>query len=302
MQVRPTLRQLQYLCALAEKRSFRGAAEACNVSQSTLSSGIRQLEDGLQASLVDRECDGFRLTLLGTEILGRAQTLLRDVDDMVALAQRCEQPLSGRLRLGVIPSIGPFLLPCALPGLRKAYPDLKLYLRETLTKYLLEDVRAGRLDAAVIALPYHVEAFETQSLGVDRFHVALPLGHALMHKERIVAEDLRHEALILLEDGHCIRDHVLSTLKRKDPVSGLTLGDDIETTSMMTNVQMVANGLGVTLLPEIALRTGLIDGLDIAVRHLHDRSAERELAILWRPGSAMESDVRQLGRELAAFV
>ena len=301
MTIRPTLRQLQYLCALAEKKSFRGAAEACLVSQSTLSAGIRQLEDILQAGLVDRESGAFRLTVLGAEIVERAEGLLRDVDDLVALAQRRENPLSGRFRLGVIPSVGPFLLPRALPGLRKSYPDLKLYLREGLTRQLLDEVKNGGLDAAIVALPYHLESFGMLTLGDDRFHVALPLRHALAKSEIVSPLDLRHESLILLEDGHCIRDHVLASLDRKDPVSGLSKGEEIEATSMITNVQMVANGLGVTLLPEIALRTGLIDGLDIVVRPL-SRVAKRELVLIWRPGSAMEDNARLLAEHLAAFV
>ena len=302
MTIRPTLRQLQYLCALAEKESFRGAAEACLVSQSTLSSGIRQLEDILQATLVDRESDQFRLTVLGNEILGRAETLLRDTDELVAMAQRQEKPLSGRLRLGVIPSIGPFLLPKALPGLRRGFPDLKLYLREKLTRHVLEDGKAGRLDAAVIALPYRTEGFASQSLGYDRFHVALPLRHPLAKMEKIAAQDLRREPLILLEDGHCIRDHVLASLKRSDPTPGQTAEEEVEATSLMTIVQMVANGLGGTLLPALALRAGLVDGLDIVVRDLKDQPAERELAMVWRPRSAMESNIRLLAKHLMAFV
>ena len=298
---RPTLRQLQYLCALAEKESFRGAAEACHVSQSTLSSGIRQLEDILQATLVDRESDPFRLTVLGNEILVRAENLLRDADELVALAQRQDKPLAGRLRLGVIPSIGPFLLPKALPGLRRSFPDLKLFLRENLTRHVLEDVKAGRLDAAVIALPYRIDGFASQSLGQDRFHAALPLRHPLAQQERISAEALRKEPLILLEDGHCIRDHVLASLWRGDTTPGIS-EEEIEATSMMTIVQMVANGLGGTLLPGLALRAGLVDGLDIVVRDLMEQPADRELAVIWRPRSAMESNIRLLAKHLTSFV
>ena len=268
MTIRPTLRQLQYLCALAEKKSFRAAAESCLVSQSTLSAGIRQLEETLQVKLVDRESDHFRLTNMGGEVLVRAQQLLRDTDDLVALAQRQSSPLAGRLRLGVIPSVGPFLLPRALPGLRRSYPNLKLYLREALSRTLVEDVQAGRLDAAILALPYQLEALACQSLGNDRFQVALPLHHPLSRKEQLGSDDLQQETLILMEDGHCIRDHVLSSLKRRVSIPGLNSKDDIEATSMITTVQMVANGLGVTLLPDIALRAGLVDGLDIVVRPL----------------------------------
>lgn len=304
MTIRPTLRQLQYLCALAEKKSFREAAKACLVSQSTLSAGIRQLEEILQVTVVDRESDRFRLTVLGGEILERAQGLLRDADDLMAVAQRRNSPLAGRLRLGVIPSIGPFLLPRALPGLRKDFPDLKLYLREALSRQLLEDVRAGRLDAAVLALPYPIEDFSSQSLGYDGFRVALPQDHPLAAHETVASAALQDEALILLEDGHCIRDHILSCLDlsnaaRRSRESG---AEHIEATSLITIVQMVANGLGVTLLPEIALQTGLVDGLDIAIRPLAEQPAERELAIIWRKKSAFEPNIRLLAAHLAGFV
>ncbi|WP_319567844.1 hydrogen peroxide-inducible genes activator [Cohaesibacter marisflavi] len=304
MTIRPTLRQLQYLSALAEKQSFREAAAACLVSQSTLSAGIRQLEEILQVTLVDRECDHFRLTVLGGEILERARCLLRDADDLVAAAQRHDKPLAGRLRLGVIPSIGPFLLPRALPSLRQSFQELKLYLREALSRQLLDDVRAGRLDAAVLALPYPIDDFACQSIGNDGFRAALPLDHPLTEKEAISSEALQNEALILLEDGHCIRDHILSCLDlsnaaRRSRESG---AEHIEATSLITIVQMVANGLGVTLLPEIALRAGLADGLDIALRPLAEQPAERELAIIWRKNSAFEPNIRLLAGHLSNFV
>ncbi|WP_319412790.1 hydrogen peroxide-inducible genes activator [uncultured Cohaesibacter sp.] len=304
MNIRPTLRQLQYLSALAEKQSFREAARACLVSQSTLSAGIRQLEEILQVTLVDRESDHFRLTVMGLEILERARCLLRDADDLVAVARRHDKPLAGRLRLGVIPSIGPFLLPRALPGLRKDFPELKLYLREALSRQLLDDVRAGRLDAAVLALPYPIEDFACQSLGNDGFQVALPLDHPLAVKDAISSEILLKEALILLEDGHCIRDHILSCLDRNNRSKrGLEGGvEHIEATSLITIVQMVANGLGVTLLPRIALQTGLVEGLDIAIRPLVEQPAERELAIIWRKKSAFEPNIRLLAGHLSDFV
>jgi LysR family hydrogen peroxide-inducible transcriptional activator len=302
--IRPTLRQLQYLCALAEKMSFRAAAEACLVSQSTLSAGIRQLEDILQVTLVDRECDIFRLTAMGAEVLTRAEGLLRDADELVALAQRRGSPLTGRMRLGVIPSIGPFLLPRALPSLRKDFPQLKLYLREALSRQLLDDVRAGRLDAAVLALPYQIGDFSCQSLGTDTFQAALPLDHPLAAQKAVSTEQLKKEALILLEDGHCIRDHILSCIdnRKKADLVGEPRGEQIEATSLITIVQMVANGLGVTLLPELALRAGLVESLDIALRPLVEQPAERELAIIWRRNSALEGNVRMLAEHLALFV
>lgn len=296
MTVRPTLRQLHYLCVLAEKSSFRMAAEACFVSQSTLSSGIKQLEDSLQAQLVDRSNPHFCLTPLGETVLVRAQILLRDVDDLVVSVQQSEQILSGKFRLGIIPSIGPFLLPRALPSLRKAYPDLRLYLREALTRDLLVDLRAGRLDAAVLALPYQLDDLSVQIFGRDHFRIAVPKGHSLCRKQLVAKADLREETLILLEDGHCLRDHILASLKR-----GLNEGDDVHATSLITIVQMVANGLGVTLLPELAVRSGLVNGLDLEVRPMDGREAERDLALVWRAQSALEQNCMPLADHLAAF-
>jgi LysR family hydrogen peroxide-inducible transcriptional activator len=297
MSVRPTLRQLHYLCVLAQKASFRGAAEACFVSQSTLSSGIKQLEDSLQITLVDRSSPQFQLTSAGETVLERAQILLRDVDDLVASVQRHENVLSGKFRLGIIPSIGPFLLPRALPSLRETYPDLRLYLRESLTRDLLTDLRAGRLDAAVLALPYRMDDLSVHVFGRDRFQIAVPKGHDLCTKTMVGKTDLREETLILLEDGHCLRDHILASLKR-----GMNEGDDVHATSLITIVQMVANGLGVTLLPELAVRAGLVSGLDLEMLPMEGREAEREIAIVWRPHSALEQNCIPLADHLAQFV
>lgn len=297
MSLRPTLRQLHYLCILAQKASFRGAAEACFVSQSTLSSGIKQLEDSLQVSLVDRGSPHFRLTAAGETVLARAQILLRDVDDMVASVQQRDSILSGKFRLGIIPSVGPFLLPRALPSLRKAYPDLRLYLREALTRDLLVELRAGRLDAAVLALPYRMDDLSVQVFGRDRFQIAVPKGHDLCTKRMVEKTDLREETLILLEDGHCLRDHILASLKR-----GMNEGDDVHATSLITIVQMVANGLGVTLLPELAVRAGLVHGLDLELLPMEGHEAERELALVWRPQSALEQNCVPLADHLMEFV
>ncbi|MCT4656600.1 MAG: hydrogen peroxide-inducible genes activator [Cohaesibacter sp.] len=297
MTIRPTLRQLQYLCAVADKRSFRAAAEACYVSQSTLSSGIKQLEDGLQTALIDRESPVFALTPHGEVVLERAKVLLRDVDDLVAAVQVQSAPLSGRLRLGIIPSIGPFLLPKALPSLRVAFPDLRLYLRESLTRDVLENLRSGQLDAAVIALPYQIKDLSCKSLGRDFFQVAVPKGHRLATQTSCPVADLQEETLILLEDGHCLRDHILSSLKRS-----LHDGDDIHATSLTTIVQMVANGLGATLLPQIALDAGLVKGQELDVVPLAGNVGERELALVWRPHSALERDISLLADHLIPFV
>ncbi|MCV6547380.1 MAG: LysR substrate-binding domain-containing protein [Cohaesibacter sp.] len=297
MAIRPTIRQLHYLCVLAQKGSFRAAAEACFVSQSTLSSGIKQLEDGLQSALVDRSSPSFRLTTTGEEVLQRAQLLLRDVDDLVASVQQNDRVLSGSFRLGIIPSIGPFLLPRALPSLRQAYPDLRLYLREALTRDLLTDLRAGRLDGAILALPYRLDDLAVQVFGRDYFQIAVPKGHDLCTRHMVGKQDLREETLILLEDGHCLRDHILARLKR-----GQNQGDDVHATSLITIVQMVANGLGVTLLPDLAVRAGLVAGLEVELLAMEGEEVDRELALVWRPHSALEQNCPPLADHLARFV
>src|SRR5262245_42086865 len=256
METLPTLKQLRHLVALADYRHFGKAAEACSVTQSTLSASLKELETVLEAPLVDRTNRRVAFTPLGEEIVERARRLIEETEALARTARAAREPLTGTVRLGVIPTIGPFLLPRILPGLRERWPRLKLYLREDQTDALLAQLHAGRLDALVLALPYDCGNVETAMLFADPFSVAVRRDHKLAAAKRIDAEDLRDEPLLLLQDGHCLRDHALSACRLGEKPHL----ESFEATSLLTLVQMVDNGLGTTLLPRLALDAGILKG------------------------------------------
>lgn len=286
----PTLRQLQYLVAVVDLVHFGRAAERCHVTQSTLSAGIRELETGLQAELIERTRRSVKPTPLGLEIAEKGRALLDGARDIAEAAQAEMAPLSGRMRLGVIPTIGPFVLPRVLKGLRTAYPDLRLYLRELQTEEVLGQLRRGELEAALIALPYDVDEFVTLNLGKDPLWVALPAGHPLAGGKVIAPEDLPADQLLLLEEGHCLRDHALAACN----LGPRRHGDRFEGTSLYTLVEMVANGLGITFVPEIALSAGLGARDDVVFRPLPSAGPARTLALAWRRSFRREDDIAAL--------
>lgn len=290
----PTLRQMQYFVALAEHRSFVRAARACHVTQSTLSGAIRQFEECLGAEMIDRSGRVLSLTEAGESVLDRAILILREAEDLAGLARAARKPLSGRLRLGVIPSIAPFLLPQALPALRRAHPDLRLVLREDLTRVLVQDLKDGRLDVLLIALPYDTGDLESEVIGSDRLLLALPEGHPLATQAPVDLARLRREPLLLLEDGHCLREHVLLAFNGGAPMEA----DDIRASSMTTLVQMVDNGLGLTLVPEIAVRAGVARGTRLSIVPIEGAQAVRQLGLVWRRRSAHTADARTLAAAL----
>lgn len=294
----PTLRQLQHFVALTEHLHFGKAAAAVNVTQSTLSASLKELEETLGAALVDRTKRSVVLTPLGHEIAGRARQLLAEAGDLTQAAKAVRAPLSGAIRLGVIPTIGPFVLPYALPQLRKRYPSLQLYLVEDLTERLVHGLRDGSLDAAVIAMPYDVPGLEVLPLAADPFVVAAPKGHHLIQDKTVTAEDVQRERLLLLRDGHCLRGHALSACGVNAPRHD----DAFEATSLMTLVQMVDNGLGVTLLPELAVKRGLLKGTGLATRPLAGDPPPRELALIWRKGTLRRREFELLGKELKGLI
>ena len=290
----PTIRQLEYLIAIVDLCHFGRAAERCHVTQSTLSAGLKELETLLAAELVERTRRTVRPTPLGLEIADKARTVLDGAREIAETAIAASSPLSGQMRLGVIPTIGPFVLPRVLGGLRRAYPDLKLLLSEDQTAVALERLARGALDAALIALPYDVRDFATLTLGRDAFWVAMPKGHALSKRRTIKPEHLDPEELLLLDDGHCLRDHALAACHfGAQRVSG-----GFGTNSLYTMVEMVANGLGVTLLPEIALSAGLAKSSAIDLRPLVSGGAGRELALVWRKSYKRDADIATLGAYL----
>jgi LysR family hydrogen peroxide-inducible transcriptional activator len=288
----PSLRQLQYLKLLAEHASFSRAANAARVSQPALSAGVQELEKILGAPVVERTRGNIQLTAVGAEAVKRGEDVLARTEDLVEAARNAGKPLSGRFRLGVIPTVAPFLLPCKLSGVKATWPALKLFIREDLTPRLIAGLKAGQLDAAVIALPYSSAGIDHTRIGDDEILLAAPAGHPLAGTGPIPAGLLKAEDLILLEDGHCLRDHVLAAFGIEPP-----RGEDVfAATSLHTLVQMVSAGLGVSFLPEMAVRAGLADLPGLVVRPITAKAPSREIVVAWRAGSSRETEARLLAK------
>jgi LysR family hydrogen peroxide-inducible transcriptional activator len=290
----PTLRQLQFLTALRAEGSFVAAAEAVGVTQPTLSAGIKDLEAALGAVLVERGRLGAVLTPAGEEAAERAAIALGEVEDLVRAVQAAGEPFSGMFRLGAIPTIAPFLLPRVLPLLRKRFPKLRLQMREDLTGRLVEQLRARTLDAALIALPYEAHGVATTPIAEDEFLFLCPEDHPLAKRKDLSPEHLKSEDVLLLEDGHCLRDHALAACRL--PASRRS--SEVGATSLHTLVQMVGGGMGVTLLPKIAAEAGAAAGAHVAVRPFAKRLVGRSIGVAWREGSQREAEARLLASVL----
>ena len=291
----PTFRQLQHLTALADHGHFGRAAEACHVTQSTLSASIKELEDALGATLVDRSKRRVVLTPVGVEMVERARRIVKEVEELAQVASASREPLSGILRLGTIPTIGPFLLPRVLPSLRETYSRLKLYLVEDLTDRLIESLHRGQLDVVLLALPYECGAVETVILFEDLFVVGLPRQHPLAKETRVKPQRLWCEDLLLLKEGHCLRDHALAACHLADR----RMTERFEATSLATLVQMVDNGLGTTLLPMLAVDAGVLLGTGLVTRPLQTNVPARKIGLIWRRGTGRRNEFRLLANELA---
>lgn len=292
----PNLRHLRYLCALEEHLHFGRAAEACAVTQSTLSTGIQEVEALLGAVLVERTKRKVLFTPLGRTVAARARRILREAEDLAHLARGGGAPLAGTFRLGVIPTIAPYLLPDALPALRAAYPDLRLYLREDRTALLLDRLESGQLDAVVMALPYDIGTLATMSLAHDALMLVCRADHPLADRADIDAAALAATPLLLLEDGHCLREHALRACALADPARL----EEFQGTSLRTLVPMVASGLGVTLAPAIALRSEVSGNPDLVARPLRAPGGAREIVLVWRASSPRADEFRLLGASLQA--
>jgi LysR family hydrogen peroxide-inducible transcriptional activator len=293
----PTLRQLQFLIALRAEGSFVGAAEAVGVTQPTLSAGIKDLETTLGAVLVERGRAGAVLTPAGEEAVDRAARAMSEVEEMVRAVQAAGVPLSGTFKLGAIPTIAPFLLPRALPVLKKKYPNLRLQMREDLTSRLVDALRMRTLDAAIIALPYEASGVSTLAIAEDEFLLLTPDDHPLAKRNDLSPEHLKGEDLLLLEDGHCLRDHALSACK----LAPSRRSTEVGATSLHTLVQMVAGGMGVTLLPKIAAEGGATAGAHVSMRPFAEPVVGRSIGIAWREGSPREEDAKLLAGVLRAL-
>ena len=290
----PSPQQLRYLLGLAEFGHFGRAAEACAVTQSTLSAGILALERQLDAAILDRGAGKHVVfTALGEEIVGRARKALAALEAVAEAASSARAPLSGPLRLGVIPTVGPFLLPRLMPVLRGAFPNLRLFVREDVTKALVDRLAGNRLDLLLVALPCECGGAETLAVLRDEFVVALPKGHRLAARPRVPVAALSNERMLLLEDGHCLRDQALELCGMAGEQEGFAA------TSLHTLAQMVAGGLGVTLLPRMAVEAGVAAGTDVELRPLSGSSAWRTLGLAWRPHSPRADEYRALAPLIA---
>ena len=276
-----TLRDLEYLVALAETRHFGRAAERCHVSQPTLSAQIRKLEDSLGVALVERRPRKVALTAAGEAVVERARRMLRDAEDIQALGRASQDPLAGQLRVGFIPTLGPYLLPRVAPRISRALPKLQLMLYEYQTAPLVERTVRGELDLAILALPADTKGLKTRSLFAEAFLVAMPEHHRLTAKKRVKASDLRDEKLLLLEEGHCLRDQALEVCARVG-----TEEQDFRATSLETLRQMVAAGLGLTLLPRLAAEGPFASARGLVVRPFAPPSPNRVIGAAWRRSSS----------------
>jgi LysR family hydrogen peroxide-inducible transcriptional activator len=292
----PTLKQLQYLVALKQHGHFGRAADACFVTQSTLSAGIRELESLIGVTLVERTRRVVRFTALGDRIVEKAHRVLREAEELTAIVQAAGKPLCGELRMSVIPTIAPFLLPRLLPHLRTEKPQLKLYLREETTQAAMDSLRQGHADCVLLALPYATGDVESQILFSDPLYVAFPKDDPRDPPALIPPAMIDETRLLLLEDGHCLKEHALAACNRPELRAEATMMG----TSLHTLVQMVDNGLGVTMLPEMAIRGGILEHTQISARPLHSEYASRDIALVWRRNSPREKEFRMMAEILGA--
>lgn len=285
----PSVKQLRYFVALEQARHFGRAAAACHVSQPAFSAAIRGLEESLGVPLVDRDNRRVTITPLGHDIATQARLCLRDIEALVDIAQEERGVLSGRLTLGVIPTIAPFMLPTLLPALRRAYPKLRLFLREDVTAALVQALLDGAVDFVLMALPYAMRNVQVEVLFRDPFRLACREGTERVDPHHYRFNRLQQDSVLLLEDGHCLRDHVLAAcrVRRSDRVN------PIAAKSLLTLVQMVDQDLGITYLPAMAEGSALLANTRVKTYPL-DQDAYREIGLVWRRGSRRAAEFREL--------
>jgi LysR family transcriptional regulator, hydrogen peroxide-inducible genes activator len=293
----PTLKQLQYLVALRSSGHFGKAADACFVTQSTLSAGLRDLESLLGVVLVERTRRVVRFTALGEKIADKAVRVLREAEELAELARAEGKPLHGELRMGVIPTIAPFLLPAMLPRLRREWPELKLYLREETSQAACEALHRGQLDCVLLALPFSCGDVDSAPLFNDPLFVAFPEGEA-PGGATVAVDAIDEDRMLLLEDGHCLKDHALSACNRPE----LRAHAAMMGTSLHTLVQMVDNGLGITFIPSMAIEAGILEGTDVEAKPLGSERGFRRIALIWRRSSPRESEFQLLAAALRRVV
>ena len=289
------LKDLRYLVAVADSRHFGRAAERCFVSQPTLSAQLKKLEQYLGVQLIERQPNNVSLTDAGAQIVARARRILQASEEVVTVARAHRDPLAGRLRLALLPTIGPYLLPRVSSAIRRALPRLELHLYEYQTAPMLEKLSAGELDLGILALPVDLEGLEARELFEEPFTVAVPERHRLARRERVQVADLEGEKLLLLEEGHCLRDQALEVCGH----IGAGESQDFRATSLETLRQMVATGAGVTLLPELATKGAYGDARGVVVLPLAKPTPTRRVGAVWRKTSARRAAIDAVCRVIA---
>ena len=292
----PTLKQLRYFLALVELNHFGQAAKSCFVSQSAFSIAIRDLEQLLNVQLVDRTNRSVTITGIGKEIATQARLTINNAELLVEMAQSSRSPLSSKLKLGVIPTIAPFLLPRLLPELRKQYPELQLFLVEDTTARVHQKLLDGELDLILIALPIALRGVEIETLFRDPFYLACRSHSKLIDPEHYAIDQLAQESILLLEDGHCLRDHALAACEIRD----INRVSRFAASSLLTLIEMVDADMGITFLPEMAEGSPLLKGTRVKTYPLSKKSC-REIGIAWRNGSRRGEEFRLLGKFITEF-
>lgn len=287
----PTVKQLRYLVALDDHRHFGNAAKACHISPSGFSIAIKELEELLHIRLIDRTNKSVTITALGKQVVTKARLCLREMENLVDLPVDYQNPLSGKLTLGVIPTIAPYLLPAILQGVKQEFPGLKLYLKEQITSLLYDELISGRIDLMLVALPYELRHVELLSLFKDRFFLVHHQLSRWLKQGSHPLDQLKEESVLLLEDGHCLREHTLSACKllHTDKIN------QFAGTSIHTLLQMVGSDLGVTFIPEMAKQSVLSGGMNLKLQALNEDSY-REIGLVWRKNSSHDAEFRMFGQ------
>lgn len=290
----PPLRQMQYLVSLHEHLHFGRAASACFISQPTLSSAIKELEESLGANLVERTNRTVAFTSAGEAVVEQCEQILLQTREMVDSVQQYRTPLTGILRLGVIPTIAPFLIPDFVESVKRNYPQLELYIRENTTQQLIEELISGKLDLLILALPYHAPQVLTKVVFREKLHLAFHKESTLIKTNRTDFNQLPDGSLLLLEDGHCLRDHALSGCRLSNSHTINTFG----VTSLQMLVQMVNRNTGVTLIPQMSIDAGILNGTDVLTRPLPKSRYYRDIGMAWRKASVKADEYELLSLEL----
>ncbi|HEY5972557.1 MAG TPA: DNA-binding transcriptional regulator OxyR [Pseudoxanthomonas sp.] len=286
------LRDLKYLLALADHRHFGRAAAACFVSQPTLSTQIKKLEEELGVSLVERAPRKVMLTPAGRDAADRARRIVAEVEQMKEAARRSQDPEAGTVRLGIFPTLGPYLLPHVIPRIRERFPNLELLLIEEKSDVLLSRLHEGKLDAALLALPVNDDQLHSEFLFEEPFLLAVPENHPLAQRDSLSLAELNDQKLLLLEDGHCLREQALEVCR----LSGANEKSEFRATSLETLRQMVAANVGITLLPTLAIKPPVARSQNIHLLGFSDSHPSRQIAMLWRKSSAMGQFLLELSK------